>query len=433
MYIYHLNTDNHFNQDKRQNLLTAFGIFIISATMYLSSPMFLAFGRSYIFPVMIFAGPILYFVLSTRASKSPQKAWNTYEITLTKVGIKRYYKGKSDFIPFNEITKITYKKNRRNKVKQINLYTSTFGFALANLKDIEHLLAQILEYIPKSTEMKQKRMWIDWERPVEKAIGFVLLVFGAAIYGQILSLDSTFLITVLMIVFGGWFLLKKPITWNAGLTYKSTQTFIGIAAIAIGLAFFGISYLSDGPAAYGNAPCGWIGKHIHQTGCIKSISFDDNIAFLPDDTIAGQEFRKILFRPLNGLVGIWTPLLRHDDYINGFQTSANGEILVSHHSNYPENSTILIWETPSRTLLREFETPFNISPLSSDELVLSGNGRFLAIPSQNGKVIWQIDPWQKQLTLSEPGHMTFHPNEEMIAKTSIEPIKLIDWSLAKMM
>ena len=427
MQTYHIDTDNWPRQDRRQDFFLAIGIFIFLLTSYLFSSLSLSFGKSPTIPIMIVAAPFLFFILRKRSIKSQKAKWKTFKLVLTEEGIQRYFKGKGEFIFFTEITKITYQKNRRNKIHRINIYTPELGFTLANINDIDHLFSQILEHIPKSVEVNQRRLWFDWENPIERGIAFILLVFGAIIYGQFLSQESNIAIySILLILFGCWFLLKKPIAQDGGSTYKSDYRFFSITAILIGLALLGLDYMDDGPAIFGNSTCGWIGKYVQQTGCIKSLPFDGSISFLPDGTIAGQDFRSIQFRPLNGWVGFWIDYIPQNDYIHRFQTSENGKILVSYRSHYPEKATIWMWDIGSQELIQEAKIPAFISQSESDEMIISANGRFLAIPTPEGKEIWQINPWQKQLTLPEPGRVRFHPNEEMFVQVSEEQIYLKD-------
>ena len=421
MHIYRIK-EECLSQQNNKSL--AIYLFILTLFIHLFTPMYSTLLWSPFFILVLLTGPILFLVLNKRTTKTKVENLRKYEVTLTEEGIKRYFKGNSELILFSEITVLTYQTNRRNQIHRINISSSNHTFALVNLDNMDELLSQLLEQIPSSASVKQNRLWLDWEHPLEKYLGMFLLLLATFLFWQFAGYQSTSVGGILLVGLGAWLLIKKPVTKGNGTAYKSIQTFWGSILILFGVFMFGVDYWSEGSAAFGNSPCGWIGKYVYQTGCIKSFQDGNSIAFLPNDTLALERLNLIQFKPLNGFVGFWTPYLKHDDSVYDFQVSDNGKIAISRGSNYsqkPRESILWIWDVSAREQLNRLTTTASIL---GDDIQISPNGRFIAIQGLYEKTIWQVDPWLKRWTFTRVGPVAFHPNDETIAFSSKDQIKL---------
>lgn len=419
---------------KRQMYLIVPFVLSMMMGMMLFSPFYATFSYWFALLLIGFLAVVVFIAQKTTVKKQVRN-WDKLEVFVSDEAVSQYYKGKQSTISFADIEKATFWQDKQGQLQCLRVESQQEIWQFAHLIHLNRLAGELKMRLPATAVVKQKRVWVNWQAPAGILLGCIGLMLFGAVYGQILS--TSFMSTTLLmglfvmlpgvlIISGKTFFMQKRYEPNFNAPSRNT----GLVNIVLGCVFIGMALLMDGPAAFGVWSCGWWGKYVEDSGCVKTISIGGEAAYFPDSqTLAIDDNNSIFFTPSSNWIGVWTPHLRHDDSVRSFQLAADGRTLVSTTSSFPlfgssAGDNLWVWDVSNQTVLHKELYP----DLNKNDISISANGRYLSLPSTKNKEtqIWQVNPWRHHLTLPETYNVIFHPDGQSVVGTHNGEIVLLD-------
>lgn len=399
---------------KKRQQYVGIGIFCFGMFALILTPMAL-YGWWFVLGVLgfsVFMGAILII----GSSNSLEKQFGSLSIELNDEGIKYSDKTQTEAIDYTDISKIKIKQTRSGNIYQIEVFSANNYILIHGVSHLDKLLSLLLGQIPQAITVSRKRVYFEPGKVSTVILGGIAGMSVVIFFFQYFGIHShIFLSGMYFFGVGIYLLLYKSISKTYMRSQRRTQIGIGIVYSLLGLANLGMFFfVGTNPILSWQHPCGWIGKYVENSGCVRTFDQGEYVAFLPDnETLAFDYHKGIPLSPFNGWQGIWTPILRHDDRVENLMLSRNGQILVSQTSNREKGHYAWVWDIGTQTLIAKLPWPDN--SYFGELATVSSDGQLLIAYNDDVIDIWQIRPWARRLSFSGRGPTTFSPNDNYIA------------------
>jgi hypothetical protein len=157
------------------------------------------------------------------------------KLIVSDTSIKRVGGRFEETIRYEDVQKLTVKRDQTNRILYIKVKTSKKAINLSGFDDMDFVLSQLKSMLNDESMLVEIKNKINWQSPVATGIGFIgtMLVFS---FVALLNLDlyETFILFI-PVVLGILFLITKPISKNGGARFRVFEVIISCIMIVCGL------------------------------------------------------------------------------------------------------------------------------------------------------------------------------------------------------
>ncbi len=257
---------------------------------------------------------------------------------------------------YQDLTDLIVHQDASGKIINIRLVTKQKSVALLGFTHMDQLAAALRERLPASCRVKVERP----KRYVLPALLFLLLIVLPLVWfvgWQELGADFVWLLSVPLAIYLAFrFLVYRPL---AKVDPKSPWMDPVLGLMLVGLVVFRlVTHLDTAAAAFSDAPCSLSQRFIAQSSCLQVVPDSTEVYFLEDnDSLLWRSNDNLVIGSSTGWLGIWTPLLRHDDTVYSFHLAADRQTVATLSGELFEAHSIRVWHIESRRVL--WETVYN--------------------------------------------------------------------------
>lgn len=402
---------------KRERYFYALIFPIYAIAIALFTPM--ALYGLYFIGFMLGMGLLVMFVSILLIPHTVIKKLTALKVILGENGIEYISHKNSVSIAYQDITKLRITQTKSNEIIYFQVFTESKSAFIHSVDNLNRLSISILRHAPSTVKVQRNTARFNPNKPTSIILTSVIVLILLLVFFQFAVLSSVSSIgsSLLYICLGLYSILFTPSFKTQNAENRQLDRVIGIIILVLGLALFGFKVSTYGTAVLGNSPCGWIGKYVHDSGCIQSFDKGETVAFLPDNkTLAHDIFSAIPFSSLSGWDGFWTPVLKHQGNLQSFVLSEDGYILLSWTWLSVDSQKFLVWDTRDQHLINTQIIP--TKNIYNANLAITSDGQVTAFadtPPEGPIVeIWQTQPWQKLLTIDGYGPLAFSPDDQYL-------------------
>ncbi len=401
-------SDQYLQYRKQSTIVTPVAVTIFLLTFLCFFPDAMLFSRQTVLialGIIPLLGLLIYFVMSRNLTKIEQN----YRMVVSDQGVTQYIQDQKKHIFYTSFETIVVNQTKSDGIVSVDAPGRKARLSVAGLKEMPLFVQQINVYHPKVNIIERNMRF----NPIKPSTIFWSLSLGALIPIFVIQNYGNLSIHILNGI--SWASIFS--NWQYALKTKHSRRYAKIAfVIIVPLTLFMLLW-KNGEGVIGNSPCSLVGRYFQQSGCVNTIPNAESVAFLPDNkTVVYLDDESIVLAPISGWLGIWTPVLRHDDDVYGYLLSGNGRILVSETFDIPNRTHLWVWDTTTRQLLSKHQL---LSITSFNDTALSADGSHIAITrgseADSFVEIWQIANWQKEATIHGEGPLAFSPDGKYLA------------------
>lgn len=276
---------------------------------------------------------------------------------------------------YQDLTDLIIHQDASGKTINIRLVTKQKSVPLLGFTHMDQLAAALRERLPATCRVKVERP----KRYVLPALFFLVLVVLPLVWivwWQELGTDFMWLLTVPLEIYLAFrFLVYRPLS---KLDARSRWMDPVIGLMMVGLTMFRlVTHLDTVAAAFSDAPCSFSQRVRAQSGCLQVVPDATEVYFLEDNhSLLWRSNENLVITSPTGWLGIWTPLLRHDDTVYSFQLATDRQTVATLSGKSLEAYTIRVWDIQRRQVLWEIVYNDYLPPAA---YALASDGTWLAI------------------------------------------------------
>ena len=319
-------------------------------------------------------------------------------------------------IPYADIVQLVVSKGRNGRTQHIELHLNHTREKVSYFDDMDKMATLLETRLPLDTKRKQQTTYVNWEHPYT----LLLVMVGGWLLGILLlkrfASDGGLFIFLGMssgtaALYQYWVSPATPVSTKANRLSRAVLT---VVTVAFYVGLWLITALADYPSM--NHECHPFRRMVGQSSCIAVFEGDEYVAFVPNQPTLILHTSRVVW--LQAIPNRWysiPQLLRHDDWVDGFVLSADGQRLVSWTKSFWNEAKVWMWDVPEATL--RYSQPVTTDGYHySERVALHPSAEILATaPREQPTQIWATDNWQQISSLPEATAVAFSPSGALLA------------------
>jgi len=299
-------------------------------------------------------------------------------------------------LPYEQMTHVIVHQDRAGSPFRIIIQGAPKRMEIGDLEDMELFTTTLRSRLSATCQIEQRQnRYVNHLRTPWFLLGLILLLTGILIIASQFYLNIPFLLPLVSLFVGVRYLTKRSLSRSL-VTSRQVEVILGSFFLILAVFQTWIELSNFDAAAIWQSPC-TIGKRLFsETPCEAVFPIGRPIRFLSDgQTIAHDQGAGITLSTPSAWIGVWTPVLQHDNSVLSFVLSEDRQVLVSLTAERFGDYTVWVWDVPTQTVVYQFHD----DDFSLDEFALSPNGNHLAIAHKQEIALIDLDTAKTIATL----------------------------------